>query len=57
MSSNSAAEQITQDSINKALWNACDTFRGTNYRARKDHRNSIQRRSGNRIPATKTRLP
>ncbi|WP_444907947.1 type I restriction-modification system subunit M [Microbulbifer sp. SSSA008] len=29
MSSNSAAEQISQDSINKALWSACDTFRGT----------------------------
>ena len=22
-------EQISQDSINKALWAACDTFRGT----------------------------
>ena len=22
-------ERVNQDAINKALWNACDTFRGT----------------------------
>ena len=25
----STIDQISQDAINKALWNACDTFRGT----------------------------